>query len=504
MRCVAAQIEKKSGNVEARGQKLFSRRVDGRAPPQRQRIRTCGVACPRTMLHPAALLVIAVTQPSPLHKPLPTVPTSVDNALSNGSGGMAEHVAAAPPLNVWPCRALEDEIVRVLSRVRGRGDGMSPGDGMRASEAVPNDQDDDARMQSSTRPRDTWLAQWHVPSPKDWVSARRVAATALAKGCVPVSLSSQIHSLRLFLSPCLTQCEASSRALRCYCRACNSTAARPAFELVASECTLASSSPPLRAASPLRLYIGGMCDRLQALRSRLLSSVDDGESAQTGGVATSTSQQVAGAVVLSERDCAHVPSDYSTAPSALPSPLPELAKLEEAKEAVLASNATDCRTMFGEACCPLAMPLPPAPGAPNDAHETQHQLQPCGGPSRGVCVPIEAYLAHHRRGGQERRQLSPQPGSAPSSCQAEWPRRYAAARCLCRPHFAGSSCDGCAPGWQGVSMPECPERGVACWPTASQPPSPLPPRPSLLRQPCKATCQPSLCAQMVGVVGVCR
>ena len=31
----------------------------------------------------------------------------------------------------------------------------------------------------------------------------------------------------------------------------------------------------------------------------------------------------------------------------------------------------------------------------------------------------------------------------------EWARRYAAARCLCQPRFAGSACDGCAAGWHG-------------------------------------------------------
>ena len=31
---------------------------------------------------------------------------------------------------------------------------------------------------------------------------------------------------------------------------------------------------------------------------------------------------------------------------------------------------------------------------------------------------------------------------------------YAAARCLCKPRFAGSGCDGCAEGWQGVDCDE--------------------------------------------------
>ena len=116
---------------------------------------------------------------------------------------------------------------------------------------------------------------------------------------------------------------------------------------------------------------------------------------------------------------ARAPSDASSDASAVPLDW-------EPPPALVASEAwQECRTGFGTRCCP-----PPAgfAGVPH-----AQQAQPCGWPVRGACVPIETWLA-----------------SEPLGSACSWPLSFQAAKCRCRPGFAGPSCNGCAKGHSGA------------------------------------------------------
>ena len=207
-------------------------------------------ASDRSMLFPLSSLVCAVIQPSPLrHVPVSNVTADT-------------------------CAAYEAEIVQRLSTVRGR-----------------------------VGPREAWLANFFVPNHVEWSAARDVARTHTARGCAQdIELASRLHNLRLALSPCLTQCEASDDVEGCYNAACNTSLSRPSFELLASECDRGTASPLLP------LLKRGLCDRLEALRDR----VDN---------AARLLLQSSGA-----------PSPAAHGPSL--------------------KSVLSCRTMFGEPCCP--------------------------------------------------------------------------------------------------------------------------------------------------------
>lgn len=325
-------------------------------------------------------LAAAVVQPTPLH--------------------VANH-SIAPASS---CTSLEADLTRLLSNVRGR-----------------------------VGERRTWLANWFVPTQLDWDLARRAAAVHAAAGCSPFAVVSHAHNLRLALSPCVTQCEAVADSLlpSCWCRACNSTSARPSFELLVRECATRES--------PLLPYLNaGLCDRLRGVQARLSGAWSGGGSGRSAGAG-----------------CDQMPSEYEAPPTL------SAHKGEPATAPLALPSASACMTMFGEPCCPESR-------AGMAEHSPEHGQAPerglvCGGEARGVCVPIDRFVAlsrswrpiHgpirsdpiHGRDGQAEGGHAP-----PGDC--EWPRRYAAARCLCRPRYAGSSCDGCAAGWQGRDCSE--------------------------------------------------
>ena len=94
-----------------------------------------------------------------------------------------------------------------------------------------------------------------------------------------------------------------------------------------------------------------------------------------------------------------------------------------------AADAALCRTAFNTSCCP----------APTGATGGL----PCGGPARGTCAPVAAWLvaqAERRGHGQLTRDSHP-------SCS--WPAAHGGARCLCRGNYAGDDCGGCARGFMG-------------------------------------------------------
>lgn len=110
--------------------------------------------------------------------------------------------------------------------------------------------------------------------------------------------------------------------------------------------------------------------------------------------------------------------------------------------------ASRCRTAFNTSCCPA-----PSAASAVHGHDTAMSTAmalPCGGRGRGVCVPIETWLAAQVDRGLLRQ-------TDHESCW--WPRSYGAARCLCEPQFAGSDCGGCARGLAGAdcTAPRPPE-----------------------------------------------
>ena len=301
------------------------------------------------------------------------------------------HTTSRAPPGV--CTQLEEDLLRLLAQPRGRG-------------AVADRWD--------------WLLNWNFPAPNNWLEARRVATAAAAAGCSPQPLAAHLHNLKLFITPCLTQCTRPAGAVAaglCFLRACNATAVRPAWDTLALECGFRRSEggrPSIPERSPLEPWLhDGICSPLTALWRRAEEGMAAaGEVAQLGMSEYYT-------VHLKEQGGGGAASDVAMVIGGW---------------RALASDGEHCRTMFDEDCCPRARALGP------------HPLEVCGGVARGRCLPIEAWMEEQ--------------GVEARTPRAAWIRGYAAARCSCAPTFAGSACDGCSAGWQGAT---CSERRAPEW-----------------------------------------
>ena len=265
-------------------------------------------------------------------------------------------------------------------------------------------------------PREEWLSNWNFPPPAAWAQALHVARERARAGCggeddaadAEGALLDQAHNLRLFASPCVTQCGAARRVSaeqlrRCVCRACNTSAMRQSWESLLSSCA------PRAPGGELRRALLPLCLQVTPLQPPPPS-----------GAASSSS----GAAVSCEPP--HDATEFEGAPAGW--------------EDAVASDASRCVTAFNESCCPRSATEGKTGG------QGQGQGQVCGGASRGVCEPIPSWLAASWPA-----RTSPL-GTSPGTCA--WPRTYAAARCRCVGRYAGSACGGCARGWMGAACEE--------------------------------------------------
>ena len=267
-------------------------------------------------------------------------------------------------------------------------------------------------------PRAEWLANWNFPPPAAWAEALHVARERARAGCgseddaadAEGALLDEAHNLRLFASPCVTQCSAARRVSseqlqRCVCRACNTTAMRQSWEALLSACA------PRAPGGELRRALLPLCLQVTPLQP-------PPPPPPPSSISSSFSSWLYG------KEPEAVSCGADDAPTEFEGAAPGW-------EETIASDASRCATAFNESCCPRVEGDGPLGGG-----------QVCGGPARGVCEPITSWAAA----------AWPPNASAGGTCA--WPRTYAAARCRCRGRYAGSACGGCARGWMGATCKE--------------------------------------------------
>lgn len=212
---------------------------------------------------------------------------------------------------------------------------------------------------------------------------------------------------------------AATQTRACYCRAC---ASLPEWADFAAFCR--RFAPP---------------DLPECVRLRPLLTLECGGESTSGGTATGGAGGLAAGggsldgwddAHRSQADDPHLPITSAAGPA--DSTAHGVASDAIADDVPLdAAFIATCRTAFNVPCCPVSGPL----------------SLPCGGPSRGKCVAIDAWLHVAHR---ELRHGRAYEAAIDRSC--DWPRSYGAARCLCETRFAGADCGGCA---RGAAGPDC-------------------------------------------------
>ena len=268
-----------------------------------------------------------------------------------------------------------------------------------------------------------WLRDWHFPSSSDVADAEAAADACKRAGCLPrypnpwlPPAAALLPNLKLYLSPCLTQCGGSAHAYqlwRCGCRACSSAASWPVF--VDSLCSPASS-------------LSAFMEPAWCTFGRQITASPCQQEAHHSNHSAELIAEKSARIKL---------------PLGMRDPTGEVLLTDMDGSAV-----GRCRTAFNESCCPTD----PASG-----------LQ-CGGAARGRCVPIRAWMAAQ---------------ALAASGKCAWPAWFAAARCqctyiyiyICMPHMY--ICTG-APGPPGSPPPDASARsgsaarGATAVPAAGQ------------------------------------